>query len=196
MEISEGGRSNKLRKIRWQMVILVILLSLVYLQFAKPIQKQTTTVSPSPTPAVLGISIGTKTSNCMVNGPLPDRECSPGAIFAEAAKEQVCVPGYSQKVRDVPVSEKNDVYDEYNIYSHKTGEYEIDHIISLELGGSNDIANLYPEAAEPVPGFHQKDALENLLHKKVCDGEIGLHEAQVMISTDWVSAYKKYLGDN
>lgn len=29
---------------------------------------------------------------------------------------------------------------------------EIDHIVSLELGGSNDIANLYPERASPAPG--------------------------------------------
>ena len=29
------------------------------------------------------------------------------------------------------------------------GTLEIDHIVSLEIGGSNDIANLFPEKAKP-----------------------------------------------
>ena len=33
--------------------------------------------------------------------------------------------------------------------------------MSLELGGSNDIKNLWPEAALPTPGFHEKDAVED-----------------------------------
>src|SRR5437867_11473696 len=41
---------------------------------------------------------------------------------------------------------------------------EVDHLVSLELGGSNSTANLFPEAASPVPGSHEKDRLENELH--------------------------------
>jgi hypothetical protein len=37
---------------------------------------------------------------------------------------------------------KAQVHREYGIASHQSGEYEIDHLISLELGGSNDIKNL------------------------------------------------------
>jgi len=53
------------------------------------------------------------------------------------------------------------VYGEYGIATHRPYQYEVDHLISLELGGSNAIANLWPEAALPKPGFHQKDAVEN-----------------------------------
>lgn len=135
----------------------------------------------------------TKDSNCQINGPLPDKLCTPGAIFLNTTSEQICVKGYSSKARDVSVETKKQVYEEYGIYTHKTGEYEVDHLISLELGGSNDITNLWPEAANPSPGFHEKDKLENFLHNEVCNGYISLKDAQQMISSDWLGTYKKYL---
>ena len=59
---------------------------------------------------------------------------------------------------------------------------EIDHIVSLELGGSNDIANLYPEKAA---GYQVKDKFENRLHKLVCSGAMTQHAAQVGIASNW-----------
>ena len=59
---------------------------------------------------------------------------------------------------------------------------EIDHIVSLELGGSNDIANLYPERASPAPGYKVKDKLENKLHGLVCSGAMSLRSARVGIA--------------
>ncbi|HVI91157.1 MAG TPA: hypothetical protein VM659_22855 [Dongiaceae bacterium] len=59
---------------------------------------------------------------------------------------RICTAGYSKTVRNVPTAEKNTVYREYGITNHRTGEYEVDHLISLELGGSNDIANLWPQS--------------------------------------------------
>jgi hypothetical protein len=127
-----------------------------------------------------------KTAGCVASNDLPDSSCTPGAIIPTATKAQICVSGYSSTVRNVPVAEKNAVYAEYGITSHTAGQYEVDHLISLELGGSNDITNLWPEAANPVPGFHQKDAFENQLHKEVCDGTISLAEAQKEIATNWL----------
>ena len=105
-------------------------------------------------------------------------------------KDQICVSGYSKSVRNVPESEKNQVYLEYGITSRQTGEYEVDHLISLELGGSNDISNLWPEAAQPTPGFHEKDKVENYLHAQVCSGKITLQEAQLRIANNWEEFYK------
>ncbi len=133
----------------------------------------------------------TKTTGCQVNGGLQDSACTPGAVFASATKDQICQPGYSKDVRNVPESEKNEVYAEYGIKSHTTGEYEVDHLISLELGGSNDIANLWPEAAEPRPGYHEKDKVENYLHAQVCSGAMPLQEAQQQIATDWLAVYNR-----
>ena len=71
---------------------------------------------------------------------------------------------------------------------------EIDHIVSLEIGGSNDIANLYPENADAHPGYHVKDKLENKLHALVCGGSMTLRAAQAGIAGNWQSLYKRVFG--
>ncbi len=71
--------------------------------------------------------------------------------------------------------------------------YEVDHLIPLELGGSNDVTNLWPQSYVSTWGAHIKDELENRLHKLVCAGTITLPEAQDAIKTDWIKAYRKYV---
>ena len=56
----------------------------------------------------------------------------------------ICVPGYTKTVRDVPQPLKEQVYRSYGVTSRQPGEYEIDHLVSLELGGSNSARNLWP----------------------------------------------------
>lgn len=132
----------------------------------------------------------TKTSGCQASGALPDAACTPGAVFEGATAEQVCTPGYSRRVRDVTVQEKRQVYAEYGLnYPQARGAYEADHLVSLELGGSNDIANLWPEPAAPTPGFHDKDGYEDYLHQQVCSGKLSLSEAQRRIATDWLAGW-------
>ncbi len=145
---------------------------------------------PSPiaeTNRILGTQ--TKTSDCVVNGSLQDKACTPGSIFPNATKEQVCTPGYSKSVRNVPADLKKRVYKEYGITTHQPGEYEVDHLISLEIGGSNDLANLWPEAGESRPGFHEKDQVENYLHTQVCKGNMTLQQAQEAIANNWLDVY-------
>ncbi len=155
----------------------------------KPTSPPQPTSIPQPTsPPVIGLR--TKTSACVSNGGLPDPACTPGDIFPGATKEQVCTPGYSKQVRNVPESVKIEAYSEYGITQHQPGEFEVDHLISLELGGSNDIANLWPEPAEPRPGFHEKDMVENYLHEQICSGAISLQQAQVEIAGNWLSIYQ------
>ncbi len=151
--------------------------------------------TPPSQPATLGAANPTiapriKTTECVAQNGLPDHACTPGAIFPEVTKDQICVPGYSKQVRNVPTELKNEVFAEYGIASHQPGEYEVDHLISLELGGSNDIANLWPEVAEPRPGFHEKDTVENFLHNQVCNGTLTLQDAQSQIASHWVSVYQ------
>jgi hypothetical protein len=81
------------------------------------------------------------------------------------------------------------VYAEYGIAERNPGDYEVDHLVPLELGGSNDIANLWPEAAAPPPGFHQKDLVENYLHDQVCGGSMNLLDAQRAIATNWLDVF-------
>jgi len=134
--------------------------------------------------------VPTKTSQCVIQGAPPDPACTPGAIFPDATKEITCVSGYTKTVRSVSTSLKKKVYQEYGIaYPPPFGTYEADHFIPLTLGGSNDIANLFPESADPKPGFREKDLVENYLHQKVCSGDITLSAAQHAIATNWVAVY-------
>ena len=145
--------------------------------------------SPSSSTSHLGAQ--TKTSGCLAHGGLPDSACTPGAIFTNATLQQICVYGYTRSVRNVPYSEKDQAYAEYGIDHHSSGQYEIDHLIPLELGGSNDLANLWPEAAAPKPGFHEKDQVENYLHDQVCSGAMSLKNAQTQIATEWLAVYHR-----
>jgi hypothetical protein len=130
------------------------------------------------------------TAGCSVRGPYPDHACTPGAVFAEATPGIICVSGYSRSVRNVSVSTKKKLYAAYGLsYPEPRGNYELDHLIPLELGGSNEPANLFPEAAEPAPGFHEKDLVENYLHQEVCAQRLELHAAQVAIADDWLAVY-------
>ena len=108
-------------------------------------------------------------------GPHPDTHCTPGAAFSGVTASQVCTPGYSKGVRNVPQFRKNKVYAEYGIRRHSPGAYEVDHLISLELGGSKSIKNLWPEKQ---PDARSKDKLENKLHAEVCAGTISLRTPQ------------------
>ncbi len=148
-----------------------------------------TTVTTSTGAAHLGQR--TKTAGCQASAALADLGCTPGAIVPDATKDTICQPGYARNVRDVPEAVKNDVYAEYDIRTHAPGQYEVDHLVSLELGGSNDIANLWPEPASPRPGFHEKDQVENYLHDQVCSGAISLPQAQEQIATNWLDVYNR-----
>lgn len=130
-----------------------------------------------------------KTKSCVAQGALPDPACTLGDVLITDATV-VCTPGYSARVRAVSSSTKAAVYAEYGITSHPSGAYKVDHHVSVELSGSNGIANLWPEPAEPRPGFHEKDQVENFLHQQVCSGMITLPAAQATIATNWLAVYR------
>jgi len=115
----------------------------------------------------------------------PNPTLTPGAILTTDAST-ICTPGYASSVRNVSTATKKQVYAEYSVsYPQPTGAYEVDHFIPLEIGGSNDLANLWLEAATPTPGFHQKDQFENFEHQQVCKGSISVAEAQSRMTSDW-----------
>jgi hypothetical protein len=151
--------------------------------------------APVSSKAVYDPPAPSRHAGCRVRGPLPDGRCTPGAVFATATVAQICVDGYSSSVRHVSEGTRHAAFAAYGIRAEPTGAYEVDHLISLELGGSNSIANLWPEAALPHPGFRDKDRLENRLHRLVCSGAISLRQAQRMIATNWLTAYRRFLSN-
>jgi hypothetical protein len=132
---------------------------------------------------------------------LPDPKLTPGIVLNTDAKA-VCERGYAGKVRAVSVATRREVFRRYGLESvpldWRPYAYEVDHLISLELGGSNDLSNLWPEPRELVVngrkvGAEEKDRAEDATHRAVCKGEIGLREAQKQISSDWTVLYRRFV---
>jgi hypothetical protein len=123
---------------------------------------------------------------------MPNPALTPGAALTTNTA-RVCIRGYAASVRDVPQAEKDAVYVRYGVarvpYAH-----EVDHLVSLEIGGSNAVANLWPEPYAGRWGARTKDVLEDRLHGLVCDGRLGLRRAQHIEAADWVRAYRRYVG--
>jgi hypothetical protein len=136
-----------------------------------------------------------KTTACR-RSVLPDRRCSPGAYYSGLTKTVICSASFhTGTVRNVPDSEKFVDEREYGMVARHYGRtIEIDHIVSLELGGSNDIANLFPEPGSGAASYHIKDKLENRLHDMVCAGAISLRSAQQQIAANWEKLYAKVFG--
>ena len=146
-------------------------------------------LSSSPSPAATASA-----PPAVAGAVLPNSRLTPGEVFPGVTAAQVCVSGYASSVRNVTRDQYVAVYAEYGIpYPEPAGTYELDHLVPLELGGDNSDLNLWPEPALPVPGFHQKDDLENYLHAEVCAGRMSLSEAQRGIASDWALLYQEYL---
>jgi hypothetical protein len=165
-----------------------------------PIPPPPTTTTPAlpisgSSSGSVSLAARTRTIGCH-RGVLPDRHCSPGAYDSAVTQANiqstVCISGYTATVRNVPASEKSAVYKEYGITHHAPYSYEVDHIVSLELGGSNNIANLYPEAYANPNGARVKDRLENAMHAAVCAGRLILKTAQREIATNWLATYQHF----
>jgi hypothetical protein len=137
----------------------------------------------------------TRTADCR-RGPEPDRRCSPGAYYSGLTKAVICSGSFrTGSIRNVPQSEKFENEREYGMKAaHYGHSMEIDHIVSLELGGSNDIANLFPEPGSGAADYHAKDRLENRLHELVCGGGMRLRAVQQSIARDWVGLYRRVFG--
>jgi len=148
----------------------------------------------SVTACINGVSLPiARTAQYRRHGPavLNDLAFTPGAT-GTLPQETLCSKTFhTGTVRNVTEATKQAACRAYGIArADCTGQkYEIDHLISLELGGSNDIKNLWPQPYFPKPGAKEKDVVENWLHRQVCSGKVSLADAQHQISTDWYAVY-------
>lgn len=139
---------------------------------------------------------------------LPDPVLTPGMPRLGITANDLCPvfhadPGSNSgtgSYRNVPSSIAGAVYRAYGMtgdhhgYCAGPGGCEVDHLCSIELGCSNDAKNLWPQPYFGLWNAHVKDKLENKLHAMVCAGTISLGDAQDAIRTNWIEAYKKYIG--
>lgn len=135
-------------------------------------------------PSFAGIAYG--------SGPmLPDERLTPGATRPVTAN-QICSAGGPSEIRP-PLPVQQAVFHEYGMDGAPARSYEVDHLITPALGGTDDIRNLWPEPyASTEWNAHVKDELENHLHDLVCSGKLDLTTAQRDMASNWIVAYKKY----
>ena len=93
-------------------------------------------------------------------------------------RSTICRHGWTETIRP-PVSYTNALKAKQMRQYGETGslsDYQEDHLISLELGGSpTDPRNLWPE---PYPRASDMDRTENELNAEVCSGQLTLAQAQ------------------
>lgn len=102
--------------------------------------------------------------------------------------QTVCVAGYTQTVRAVSEATKHAVLRR----DHATQPSEVDHYLSLEIGGSNDPdRNLWAEPYAGRYGARVKDVVETRLKREICASKMTLKQAQACITSDWISCGRK-----
>jgi Excalibur calcium-binding domain len=121
--------------------------------------------------------------SCHAKAGAQDRHCTPGvlnpAVTQATIKRTICRTGWTSTIR--PPTSYTDPLKLKELRAYGEGGrspsgFELDHLISLELGGApSDPRNLWPESHK---NSYRKDGLENSLRAKVCAGSIGLAKAQ------------------
>lgn len=127
---------------------------------------------------------------------LPQPNLTPGAIRRVSLADVCRMP--EETVGAVPVALQREVLREYRLQDVRLADYELDYLITPDLGGAaDDVRNLWPEPHYSVEwNSYVKDDLENYLHQQVCARKIALPVAQHALATDWIAAYKKYFHTN
>jgi hypothetical protein len=125
---------------------------------------------------------------------VPDPTLTPGAVRTTDAVE-ICSHGTSE-LRHWSRDRDDRIMLEYGLPRGAYPNFEIDHLVPLGLGGSDDDKNLWPEprrSIEPEWNAERKDELERRLRELVCSGAVDVVEAQRAIAEDWTEAYKRYI---
>jgi hypothetical protein len=134
---------------------------------------------------------------------IPDLSITPGAVRAGLTKEKICSIKWGQDERHVTEQMKEEAFRLYGYTGNDDPKCipagkrhcEIDHLISRELGGADEVRNLWPQSYGSSPwNAVRKDQLENRLHKELCAERLTLDAARSMLVSDWREAYKKYFG--
>jgi hypothetical protein len=135
----------------------------------------------------------------LLNGlPVPDPKCTPGAINPTITAEVLRDPAFRTACVRQQVTAEHEKAQTYNWYSiphpvnngRGSQSCELDHLVSLELGGADTLDNIWPQCGPPgMPlaqrYFKQKDIVENFLSWRVKRGEMDLTQAQKGIASNW-----------
>ena len=133
---------------------------------------------------------------------LPNPRLTPGAtnprVTQGSLHTTICVVGYTKSIRPsesyTEALKFRQLDSGYNLRGNtRASNYEEDHLIPLEVGGSpSSVSNLWPQPRYVTWSASKKDALENTLHRLVCEGAVSLASAQNVFRSNWIAGYKRY----
>jgi hypothetical protein len=126
---------------------------------------------------------------------VPNKALTGGSVRIEG-QDVAAACGHAKQHRGpMYAARRDEVLMRYGLPPGTHLDYEIDHLIPLCLGGSDDLSNLWPPprlSIEPIWNAEAKDRLERLLCDMVCAGQIDIATAQAAFASDWIAAYHKY----
>jgi hypothetical protein len=135
---------------------------------------------------------------------LPDPRCTPGSKNPDLTEEVLRNPAFRTGcVRDSATSEtdKSAMYARYGVARPPDNRgvkqiCELDHLVSLELGGADTLDNIWPQCGPSKVVlreryFKVKDEVENYLARRVREGSMRLIDAQRGIANDWTQFIKE-----
>ncbi len=135
-------------------------------------------------------------STVSAGGPKPRLAITPGETRPISLEEVCMYPKAEVISRDIPTDVQKTVFAAYGIKAPQADQFEVDYLITPDLGGTESIRNLWPQPYSVRWNAHVKDKLEERLHDLVCSGKLDLSTAQHDIAVDWIAAYKKYVGSD
>jgi hypothetical protein len=122
---------------------------------------------------------------------LPSGYKTPGATV-KVNNTQVCAADFTNTVKPVAGWQRTEALERYGMRPDGfTGD--LDHLVPVALGGSNDPDNLWPFHAQGDFTLDAKNALAARLRDMVCAGKISLKDAQDAFKKDWTKAYRQHM---
>lgn len=121
---------------------------------------------------------------------LPDNYKTPGAA-TKANMKQICAADYAGSVKPVAGWQRTEALSRYGLRPESFSG-DLDHLIPVALGGSNDPDNLFPFHPQNELTLDAKNRLADKLRQMVCDGKMSLKDAQDAFKKDWTKAYRQY----
>ena len=133
----------------------------------------------------------------------PDPAETPGLARTDLTVQAICSTRWGHDERHVTEEMKLEVFKAYGFSGPNDPtcaldahgkRWEVDHLISREISGADDVRNLWPECYAGPWNAHDKDRVENRVHVELCAGRLTLEEAQHALTDDWQATYVRYFG--
>jgi hypothetical protein len=136
---------------------------------------------------------------------LPDPVLTPGAILPSIADDRLCTKDRRVRAPEIAKELEDEVFAAYGIRSPKPGQWKIDVLIPVELGGDpSNIKNLFPlpysiNADGSDLGANTKRLAEVAVLRQLCGAsqtspqKITFAEAREQFANNWPVLYREFV---